>query len=255
MIGASALIEQTIKLYRTHFRTLLMNVISIFIIVGMVLLFVSFLLDRAGIRPLSSIGIVANVLFLLIFQLPLTIILFVAADKIISGGLLRFDELWKNVRSHFLPALGVYVVIGAMIALLAGIAYLGYEIANHFAPPNGGPDAGARFALFAAVAGIIATIISIFFYFSPPEIILHGGTVKHALLTSLKLIRGRFWRIAWRLFAPTAFFGVAVSLVGTLLGYVAKETARDITDGILNALVAPLFIIPLILLYHDVKKV
>lgn len=254
MIGASELIEQTIKLYRTHFRTLLTNVIWIFAVVAGAQILLGLLLERSGIKPISALGAIVFAIFIFI-QLALTIILIAASDRLAANGQTRLDELTKIVRSRFFPALGVYVAVGAMIILVASVAALGFIIASR-SPMNGeNIEQFARFSPFLAVVGIIAAVISLFFSFSAPEIILHGGTVKHALLTSLGLIRRRFWRIAWRLFAPTLFFGVAVSLASTLLGYAAKGTARDITDGLLNALAAPLLIIPLILLYHDLRKV
>lgn len=235
MIGASELIEQTIKLYRTHFRALLKNIIWLFAVLAALQIGVGLLLDRSGITAVSPIGVGVFAVFLLI-QLALMIMLIAASDRLIAGSPLKLNELMQTARSRFWSSLGVYFLIGAMIAAIGIPAYL-----------------TQKFSLMI-VAGVIATAISLFFSFSPPEIILRGGTVKNALLTSLGMIRSRFWRIAWRLFAPTLFFGVPVSLIGTVFTYALAGPAFELTNGLLNALVAPLFIIPLILLYHDLKK-
>lgn len=235
MIGASELIETTIKLYRTHFRALLKNVIWLFAVLDVLQIGVELLLRRSGIPAISPVGTAVFGVFLLI-QLALMIMLIAASDRIIMSTQLKLSELAQTARTRFLPALGVYFSIGILMAAVGLPAFFNQKLP----------------ALM--IAGVMATIVSIFFSFSPPEIILRGGTLKNALLASPALIRGRFWRVAWRLIAPTLFFGVAISLLGTVFAYALSGTAQELAKGLLNALVAPLFIIPLILLYHDIKR-
>lgn len=249
MISASELIEQAFKIYRGKFKFFLRSVVWLIMLVAIPQALVEAFFATA---PLPF-RVTAITLTTILLQLYLTVLLIVVSDKGITSEKPALKPLFLHALRRTPHALLVYVVMG----IVTFIALIPFWIIGFIAVGGVKMAPGAAIPV-TNIALLLGSLATVWIAFSLPDTIIQKTDVSAALRQSVKMVRGRYWRTLWRILAPLLFFGVAVSLISSVIGLVASRIhpqAHFYTDALIGAAAAPLFVLALILLYHDLKRV
>jgi hypothetical protein len=242
MITLSDLISQTWTLYSRNFKTYLKLSFWIFLftIPGAAL---GVLLDTLGQTRVINL-IISVFLNLLVFILTIlvTIVLVRVADRQITE-----EKPAVSLKKEFGVALAFWFEVLAVAIVVGLIQVAGF--------------------LLLIIPGII---FSVWFAFTLYLVILEKAGIKEALLKSKTLVRGRFWGVLVRFFVPTilwSLFGWAISvifinLVDVAVRFAASSAAFATADQIIkiigstyiNALLIPLFVISVVILFRNLQK-
>lgn len=264
MLSLSNLISQTWLLYFRNFRTYLKVSFWIFLFTipsAGLSLFLDSLRQPRIINLLLSIFVNLAVFVLTIL---LTIVLVKVADKQLSAqsaGRLSAAALAKaerpsaeSLKSEFKTALNLWPRV-LLIAILVALIQLGGF-------------------LLLIVPGII---FSVWFAFALYYVILGDSlatssksVIKESLRQSRELVRGRFWGILLRIFAPAilwSLFSWAITMIFmNSLDLIVKVFVKApdavtllnipklIGTTYINALLVPLFVITMVILFRNLQK-
>lgn len=130
-----------------------------------------------------------------------------------------------------------------------------------------GPALGAIIlGTLIIIGGIILFIIpgiifAVWYAFAGYAALFNGQSGLAALRASKSLTAGRWWAMIWRLAAPSTLFVMASSVVQFIImipvSYAIPPASTELAAGILgvffSALLAPLTILPLVILYFNAK--
>lgn len=247
LISLPQLIIQSWHLYRRHFSALRPYMLLIFI--------PTFILSLAGMGGIvltallpASEGIVGIIIILLIIAGSLFSVL--ANTSVLLAFKQSVDQgtipAWKETLSKVWPCLLPIIWVSLLVTLI----FLGGLI------------------LFI----IPALIFSIWYAFSTYQVLFEGARGWAALQASKKMVKGRWFAIAWRLVAPGVIFGLLIAVTSFLvnipfstLGPALSDTGfnlnmfglavvRGLLSALISAILSPLATLPPLLLYLEAKK-
>ena len=194
--------------------------------------------DNAGAMALSSITSFVGFLVNALGALLLTGMLTVVVGRAVFGTPISVGEAWDRIRGRLLPliglvaleAVGAAVIVGAVAAVIAGIAMAGNGYA---AAALGIPLGLATFALLIW----LYTMLS----FAPIAVVLERKPVLAALSRSFALVRNGFWRVLGiRLLAAVVVGAVstAVSMPFAIVTMVMASASSLSTTAVIIAATA-----------------
>ncbi len=114
-------------------------------------------------------------------------------------------------------------------------------------------------AVLMIVPGIIFTV---WYLFAVQEILFAGQKGIGAMRGSKQLVTGRWWSVAWRVAAPiTLFIATSLALQELLVfpftfinSAIDLRLARNIISSFVNAVIAPLTVTAILVLYFNAKE-
>ncbi len=130
------------------------------------------------------------------------------------------------------------------------------------------PSFGASFlAGLAILFGILLFLIpgiifAVWYFFAVYGVVINGDSIMKGLSDSKKLVAGRWWSVAWRIFVPSFLIGVAGMVIKTTLVFFVdflplNETSiavvENIVTGVVSALASPLTTLAGLHLYFNLR--
>ena len=248
LLTAAQLITQTWRLYYKQWRALFPFMMLFFIpllvmsVLGLLSLFLSATLPTSDF--VNSLFLVALFFLSILFSVLASIALSRAVkDLAVSGTTLP----WKAHLHASVPLLKSVIFASALTILVI----------------IGG-------TLLFIVPGIIFTV---WFMFTSYAVMFEGFRGRAALAESKRLVDGRFWSVAWRISLPLMVFSLATSFTAYLAGVplfflgtyqvtassgfsmvnILAQFGGSLLTSFLNSIFTPLTIIPIILLYLDLR--
>ncbi len=232
MLSVIELLQLTFAIYRRNFG----------LYIGYsawMILPAAFIFLLSAVAPKAQDGLeIAGQIALVVLGVWIWIILTKITSKIIAKEKINTDTLAAECWKMILPVLGITI-------LAALVKIVGF--------------------LFLIIPGIL---FSVWYAFADMEVILNGKFGLEAMTGSRDLVRGRGWRVLWRIVAgplilAALYFIASTSLIGltemlatgstTLISTTPSVSVRML-GSVTDALAFPLFVIYPVLLYLDLKQ-
>jgi hypothetical protein len=186
----------------------------------------------------SSVSGLAGAITTLLSSILLSGMLTVIVGRAVFGTGITIGEAWQRVRGR-LPALICYTLLWVfgVVVIIAAVVFVVVAVAS--------VSGGAAFVLAIPLGlGSIALLVYLWtvLSFAPPLIVLERLGVFEAVVRSVKLVRGDFWRVLGiRLLATivASIVAGAVSIPFSLTGQILLLSSESVTTTLIAlALVA-----------------
>ncbi|MFH1790224.1 MAG: hypothetical protein ABH832_04135 [bacterium] len=240
LIRPMEIIKQSLKLYQEKWRDFLPYLILLLVpyiaiaTISIVSLYLSVIISSS--KFISSLIVLAVFVLSMLFSLWVSISLVQLIHKFLNDKKTQPIN-WKELlgsNSHLMwpviwtSAIAILIIIGGTILFI--------------------------------IPGII---FSIWYAFVSYEVVLENKKGMEALAKSKELVKGRWFGIVYRLFAPALIFIIAIIIVESateyfLLFFLERGLWMSVTTGFLNSLfnviITPLTTTAVIILYMNAKK-
>ncbi len=243
------LLGQSWKTYRQHFMALKPYILLLFLPTVVLSLSGVLGITLSALLPVSdtlvTIVIVLLSLAAWIFSIIMSLAVALALKQALETGTVpAWREALHKVAPYLASIIWVWILVGLIV--LGGVILL----------------------------IIPALIFTVWYVFSSYAVLFEGLRGWAALKASKNLVSGRWFAIAWRVFAPGIVFGFLIGVgsllvslpflvlepttvlaeTGPSLTVVGLETLRSLLSALVTAVLSPLATLPVLLLYLEVKK-
>lgn len=186
LIGVGAIVDKSIKLYKENFKLfgsyLLLSAVVVVILGAGLALAGGFI----GSKQSSLITVALTVFLIIIAVLALFVIMFWFMASLMRVIAARYLGAPASKMTPELNAAKPIVVNAIIVSFLSGLIVVGGFI-------------------LLIIPGIL---FSLWYYFSLYATVIDNQKPIEALGESRKLIKGRWWAVAWRLIAPSFILGI-----------------------------------------------
>jgi hypothetical protein len=219
--GAWPLLKESIRIYRERFWVFL----GLSMLVIPTLALIAFLVFAVSFLGLSNIAVIGLGVILVVLAVAISYWGQIAGILLVNEGVAKpgFKDLLKRSLPLILPV--IWVMILSFLFIMGGL-------------------------LLLIIPGII---LALSFIFGMQAVVLDGDRGIAALQRSRFYVRGRWWKVFWRLLFLVLFV-IVVSIPEFILDGLRLAWLSDIYGGITTLLLGPLFVVYSTLLYLELKK-
>ncbi len=283
LITVPELIGQSWKLYWQHWRALKPYMWSMFVPTFLLAMVGVLGLFSDGFLPVSRVATTILVflafLLVLVFTTLILLTLLVALKQLAESGTVpRWRDAWSLMTSRLLSVIWASI-LSRLAVCLAALAMVPSLIFLGLGQALSQSSAIKVIILAGTLLGILGLIItlcltaqfSLWYRFTTFRVLFEGEKGWAAVQSSKRLVKGRWWGILWRVWAPSFVFGVFVGLILLLISLpfislpygsanitltrVGLEVLHNILGTIPGSIFAPLVSLPITLLYLQAKQV
>lgn len=238
--SVSEILTQTLVVYRRNMRYFL-RYMALFFVITFIL---KFLRDAILASRLISLPGVAFVIFIVsisvigIITLWLHLGLMIATKQALDGNKAdSFRAVMTRVWPYVPRAAGVTILSGFLVGLGS---------------------------LFVAIPGLI---LLVWYAFSTHEVVFYNCSIGQALEESKRLVVGRWFNVAWRLFVPIFVFAISASIIEiiALIPFswphifnppltLPTLLANALIIAVLYAIIFPMIVTSIMILFFKLKE-
>ncbi|MFF6913312.1 hypothetical protein [Streptomyces sp. NPDC012466] len=247
-LGVGEILDGAVSTMRTYWRTVLGISLTVAVLTEViVVLFQGLVLDDSTTdalndpsatlseltRAMGDAMLNSTVVFVisLVGTVIATALLTTVTSRAVLGKSVTIGEAWRDARPQVLKLFGLIcllllitagiVTVGTLPGILVGVAV------------NGG--AGVALTVLGVIgAGIVALWLMIRFSLASPALMLEKQGIKKALLRSVKLVQGTWWRIFGIQLLATLIANVVASIIVIPFTLLAAALSGDGLTGWLN---------------------
>ena len=234
---ATELIVDSWDLYTKNWRKLLPFIIMMFLPTLILSALGTITLYLETYLPSSSLA--SNIIILIVFAASMVFAIWVsiALAKTIQGCLLAKQTNWRETFSSSSNLIWPLILTSFLVTLSV----------------IGG-------TLLLIIPGII---FAVWYSFTSYAVIFDEAKGLNAMRASKSLVVGRWWPIAWRLFATALIFGFLSSSLSYVLAYIVRliplpiflqSASASVLSALVGAVVTPLSACATIILYQNAKQ-
>lgn len=237
LVTASEIIEQSWGLYTKNFRRL--GVFMFFMFIPTVILSALGILGIYLDSLLPNSAMLSNIVLLFLFFVSVIFTLWTGIalaheiKQLLEGGGASWKQLYNTTTHLIWPSIYTSILVGLVV--LGG-------------------------SLLFIIPGVIFTV---WYAFSNYAVIFDEKRGLSAMRASKGLVVGQWWGMLWRLFVPPLFFILVTLVVRSIFfvpfsylfsSQVALSIFTSFVSSLVNALVTPLTMATIIILFQSAKK-
>jgi hypothetical protein len=194
------------------------------------------------VNPYVATAILVLMALLIIFIYAMVLF---SAHHALKGQPITMAAAFDLAKKRYLPLLGGYVILAAIVILLFLITFGFFSLTDL-------PRIGGLFNILAVLAVVFTVFVIYLLFFVFPLIALDNKPVWKSFDTSVRLVWGSWWRVFGVLLIVHLLI-VIVSLLGTMLIPSRAIWILAIWNAIVSFIFYPLVIGTLLTLFHDLK--
>lgn len=267
LISINELIKKSLALYKNNFLTIFRYLLLALVPSLLVILIMTsamLLYKVAGdfvtgpimfvLLPLAAVAFVIIIVLGIWFNFALIKVI----DSLNKTSAPAMKDVLNSTKAVVWRGFGATILVGLYTAWPLFIGLAGFAVSTFIL----GPSIALKiiFGLITLYGIIHAIFFSIKLVFSVYAVVIDNKKIGESMDLSRSIVKGRWWKIFWRLFVPCLAIYVVIILVdiilaqiGGMFGNVGSNIAGFIAS-IINFLAAPYAMAVTIILFDEAKK-